>query len=593
MASPADRAAWQADFERLLDHMASAYANLEWAREERGLDVYALAERARAELAETGSRRAARRAVRRFVEAFGDPHFRVLDGIASQAAQLEPEPIPRTAQADDALDVMGFKSRDLSFRLDFERLEGFQPLHASAANPFAFGLLTLPNGARVGMVRIAHFGENGYPQVARGMWAEFAAALSGDCGLECQWEFRHGVMNRLLAYLAEGTRFLTEQGIDALLVDIVKNGGGTDWAAIAPRLFAPPLINCPDGGVIRHPHHSERFARRLASVDELLSQPDLTAQSRRLIERARENLATSFAAADSVCDRRAMFDRPDFEPSCSQLHVTAGCGAFEYLPPGSLAGVSARGSLFAPLDFEFEEALWTGPLFVVMDGSTASASEHFLALLEANSAATFLGQRSQGAGCGYIGGGVPALLGSLDLTVRMSDCVRFRADGRNELEGIDPHVPIEWSGSDGAKAERVQRELATRVASPRTRDATSDRAAILAASAEFSRAWVAGDTTALGELYADTARILPVGREMRGKAAIRRYFAPRPERRQVAHAMTSELLRLDGDSAWDRGRWFSVTGSLSARPDSAAGGYGILWRRQADGVWRIEVDAWH
>ena len=139
---------------------------------------------------------------------------------------------------------MGFDRRNLDFFVDFESLDGFERVRPSKENPFAWGVLTLGDGRRVGVVRIAHFGEDGYPEVAALLWPAFAEGRDGHCDGWCQWDFWNEVADDLLRHLAEGTRHLVERGIDALLVDIARNGGGTDWAAVAPRIFTPPLQRC-------------------------------------------------------------------------------------------------------------------------------------------------------------------------------------------------------------------------------------------------------------------------------------------------------------------------------------------------------------
>ena len=127
---------------------------------------------------------------------------------------------------------------------------------------------------------------------------------------------------------------------------------------------------------------------------------------------------------------------------------------------------------------------------------------------------------------------------------------------------------------------------------PEQRDIAAERSLIAAQSAAFSRAFVSGDTIALGNVYVEDARILPPGEELRGREAIRRYFAPRPQRRLLTHAMDSAQLRIDGDRAVDRGTWQSVSERVGAPPDSARGAYTVIWRRETDGSWRIESDIW-
>lgn len=85
---------------------------------------------------------------------------------------------------------------------------------------------------------------------------------------------------------------------------------------------------------------------------------------------------------------------------------------------------------------------WQGPVIILTDHDTASASEDFVAWLQQNGVATVIGEPTLGAGCGYMDGGVRAPLTQLPLDVAMPNCARFLADGRNEIEGLRPDVPL-------------------------------------------------------------------------------------------------------------------------------------------------------
>ena len=120
-----------------------------------------------------------------------------------------------------------------------------------------------------------------------------------------------------------------------------------------------------------------------------------------------------------------------------------------------------------------------------------------------------------------------------------------------------------------------------------------DRAAINAASRNFSVAFVAGDTAAIRALYTEDAVLLPPGREVHGRDAIVRYFAPNPIRTQLAHAMTTEDLRIHGEVAIDAGTWSNTFRGADGEQYSASERYLVIWRRSTDGAWRIEYDMWH
>jgi len=94
------------------------------------------------------------------------------------------------------------------------------------------------------------------------------------------------------------------------------------------------------------------------------------------------------------------------------------------------------------------QGLWTGPLQVWMDAGTASASEDFAAWLADNGIATLVGDKTVGAGCGYMDGGHVSVLPTIGLEVRMPNCARFLRDGRNEIEGLEPHRRSRFDDAD-------------------------------------------------------------------------------------------------------------------------------------------------
>jgi ketosteroid isomerase-like protein len=123
--------------------------------------------------------------------------------------------------------------------------------------------------------------------------------------------------------------------------------------------------------------------------------------------------------------------------------------------------------------------------------------------------------------------------------------------------------------------------------------ATRDSIAIAEASRAFSAAYVRNDTAALGRVYSDSAVLLPPNREIRGRAAIQRYFAWRGDYRQLAHRMESSHLTIDGDLAVDVGSWTSTGQRGDAEPTTASERYLVVWVRESDGAWRMLYDMWH
>lgn len=98
---------------------------------------------------------------------------------------------------------------------------------------------------------------------------------------------------------------------------------------------------------------------------------------------------------------------------------------------------------------------WTGPVLVLADRRTGSASEDFIAWLQQNGVATVLGETTNGAGCGYVDGGNRTRLSVAPFEVMMPNCARFLDDGTNEIEGLRPDVALPMSSDDAAQKVRA------------------------------------------------------------------------------------------------------------------------------------------
>ena len=113
-----------------------------------------------------------------------------------------------------------------------------------------------------------------------------------------------------------------------------------------------------------------------------------------------------------------------------------------------------------------------------------------------------------------------------------------------------------------------------------------------AANEAFSAAYVQGDLDALGNLYVRDARLMPPGRVIEGREAIRSYFRSR-NRRQIDHDMIPETLHVRGVMAAETGRWTNTYQEGAAEPVTVSDKYLLVWIRQPDGSWRILLDMWH
>lgn len=354
-----DKRVWGADFERLKADMAQGYANLDWIAEHRRLDLPALSRQTAADIDGAHSRVRAYLALQRFVDRFGDPHLKMVeqkDSAPDAAAQAAP-PDPSVSDCADA----GYQEGNHGFRFPVERLPGWRPL---ADGNFPAGLT-----GTTGILRIAEFGENQY------LAACIARFRPGIGERALQLAVRASLQSELRARLAE----LRRAGAKRLIVDLSRNGGGSEWVNEAVPLFTARTLERP-------------APRRVGPA----------------------------------CDRRGIWVGK--RPACPVL-AEAG-------PPLRLVG----------------EGDWAGPLIVLIDGNTASASEDFVAWMKDNGAGTLVGARTYGAGCGYVDGGTRTRLRAIPRDVRMPNCARFLQDGTNEIEGIAPDVALPMDKPEEAAA---------------------------------------------------------------------------------------------------------------------------------------------
>ncbi len=449
-----------ADLAQLESFTAGTYANFEWALSEGGLDPVAVhGEARRAILAATRDEEAAR-ALHGFVDAFGDGHFLLRPEGVGQGGPDGGGPAgpgPETPAAE-ACSRLGYEEHDHSFRLDFG--DGLRPVTPSE-DPVPAGWLGT-GGARVGIIRIDEFGANRFGEYCPQTWEAYRRQLDGACDdWPCEYGFRLAIVDRLLDEIAGRITALEEHGITALVVDITGNGGGSDWIHPTAGMLTETPLAGNGRSVVRHPHWRGIFGEMAADVDRDLARNDLSLEQRRLLEEVRARLEAGMVEAAEACDLSSVWEEGPGELPCTllvrdKLFTT---GLLAAPPPIDTEGLSARSSLYKALDYGQRAIAWRGPLAVLTDHDTASASELFAALLRDNDAATLIGERTHGTGCGYSNGGIQTVLEHSRLEVWLPDCVRHRRGGGSERAGITADLPIEWIRGQTAR-EKGARFLA-------------------------------------------------------------------------------------------------------------------------------------
>ncbi len=429
---------WLEDFHQVLSEISSHYANLEWAVEDRKMDLQRLRLDTEVKLREATDESDARRILDKFIASFGDGHLEIewpKNGV---------QPKPAASMSQSLCDRLGYKTH-LHPGLDFSELPEFSLVNAPETSLFPGGLLRLQNGTVFGIIRIGVFSEHSFPEICEQAVRDLRVPENAACDDKCDDQIELATANLLTAALVRRAEGLRAAGATALLIDITQNGGGSDWVDATVRALSPVPLHDSRTAFIRHEHWTKDLQDRLGEV-----QTDIKnhAGSPDLLEQAVGKLEKAIDESKRPCNTTAVWDTGKLNCSMLVNRLLFTSGIVDYAKPGSFASLESRTVLFYPSRYAYTENPKALPLYVVVDRGTWSAAEYFAALLQDNHAAAIVGEVTGGAGCGYTNGGIPAKLENSGAHLEMPDCVRFRADGSNEVNGITPDVLLPWAEHD-------------------------------------------------------------------------------------------------------------------------------------------------
>ena len=472
--TPARAKRWLAEYDSTKHYLAATDANFDWVVARKKLDLPTLDSVTRADVAHSWTSLSAAWTVRSFVRRFDDGHTRARirpvlwwQGVRDNAAGPKSVSAITTSEAasshegpalssgTSAAEACGAAGLDINARPDgwslpFPDAPGAELM----ADPeFPAVIVPLSDGRKVGILRVASFGHEHYGPSCERAWSAYRATLPQPCTGDCVARLEAAVMREAGEHAATLARALQARGADAVVVDVTGNGGGSEMAdAMARALTATPL-RVASSGFIRHPLHADnlREMRDAIASDTLHATPAQHA----LINAAVGRLDSLRAEAERTCDRDVVWRGE--KPACSSVVLSPPLAS--YLAPGTLDGLENGWVIWPAAWHGGREGLYTGQLLILQDHLSASASEEFAARLRDNNAATIIGNRSYGAGCGYSNGGTSLKLRALGLLVRAPDCQRLRMDGTNETAGITPDVDVGWSTDDNG-ADSVRKVVA-------------------------------------------------------------------------------------------------------------------------------------
>ena len=451
-----DASPWIEDLRQIRGAMAEKYANFEWAVFERQLDLSRLFDEAEARLRQAHSDQDAEAIIDRSLRTIGDGHLRVrwpspaADVVASGSGT--PLTVCSTLGYDDAM-----RGQALG-----PFIPGYRALGDNVAPEFPAGLID-SGTSRIGVIRIGLFAPQGYPEICAAALGRLPRAAQSRCGQQCADSLETAEYAEMSRDLALRIRDLKRRGSTVLLIDITGNGGGSEWVEAAARIISPLRLHSQRRYGVRGAHWADYWTS-LAGELRQAAQSASAADSRQLETWIRQ-VEKAKAEASMPCPSTAFWsnDHPDCEWLSSAFYST-----------GLLAQANARSlrkkpwgpAVFSPAQYDFDEAVWHGPLMVLVDAGTGSASEEFAAVLQDNKAAVIIGAPTAGAGCGHTRGGTPTTLVHSHGVLELPDCARLRRDGSNEVRGIDPDILIGFRTMDGQRRKglRVAPALAPGIA---------------------------------------------------------------------------------------------------------------------------------
>jgi uncharacterized protein (TIGR02246 family) len=118
--------------------------------------------------------------------------------------------------------------------------------------------------------------------------------------------------------------------------------------------------------------------------------------------------------------------------------------------------------------------------------------------------------------------------------------------------------------------------------------------AIQAREKEWSAAFLAGNGTGIGNLYSeDAVSVQPAGDSWSGRAAIAKGEQAQLDTIAVTarEDIAEEVIPAGPDHAIEIGHYsYQGTSKATKKPVGSSGRYMVLWRKDPDGVWRLQRD---
>lgn len=435
-ANPFNPKPWLQDLAQMREIFSDKYVNFEWAVFEREADLPGLFADTQQRVEAAGNDADARAAFDRLLRRIGDGHIELQwpkTGAAKLAAT--PDVCASFDPANGGAPVAALA-------------QGYAPLDTPQSAVFPAGVITL-GLRRIGVIKIALFDPSATPALCREALAALSIAADKPCDDACSARIDAWTQVRMNEEFIAQIEAMKAAGIDALLVDLAGNGGGSGWATTAARMLTPIRLKSSGIRVMRGAH----WVKKLGDLENNLRTAAASAapEDRALLLKFAGEVAQNKRDAATRCDAAPFWKGQ--RPTCAFL--ADGPALMQSADPATLRDKAWAPLVFAPMEYPYSEGLWRGPLIVLVDAGTASASEGFAGELQDNHAALIIGEHSYGAGCGHTDGGTPTTLKNTGAVLQVPDCVGLRADGSNAIRGVVPDLLVGFHRMDGPRLKAM------------------------------------------------------------------------------------------------------------------------------------------
>ena len=438
---PFDPKPWLDDLEQVREAIATKYVNLEWVVIEREINLESLFTDAKSQLQSATSETNAQAGFDRLARRLGDGHVRF-----RWSTDHSPKAVPKADCAALGYDL-GIRGKPVA-----AFMPGYVALPDVPAKEFPAGIMEL-KGQKIGVIKIGIFTPDGMPELC----AESVTALNippdSACDDTCKDRIDTWISDRMTRDLAAQLRAIENAKADVLLVDVANNGGGTEWAEAVARMVTAVRLKSERIGFVRGPHWKDHFTY---TIDDLrVAAKSASKKDQEILNGLAEQARAYQHEAATPCDSQPLWQGK--RPSCNWLGLGFyASGLIDSADPQALKNKPWAKDFFTPMQYPYEEGVWRGPLIVLVNGNTGSAAEEFAAVLQDNRVAVVIGAPTGGAGCGHTNGGTPTTLKNSGGILELPDCARIRADGSNEVMGIQPDVLVGLRTTDGPHRQGIR-----------------------------------------------------------------------------------------------------------------------------------------